>query len=510
MLAEDRRAELEERARAREELEWRRTRLDLGAFIERANPGYVRPYWLQPLLEVFDRIERGERLYVTVEAPPRHTKTETMLAGGVRMLRHRPKSRVLYTAHTAEFANEKSRFARDMALRSGLWVGTVNEAQQYEPARTVRFWQTADGGAFMALGRGGKPIGRGFDLELIDDPFGAVQDAESPLVQERVWEWFKGSLFSRVEAGGSIVVGHQRWNDGDLIGRIYEDSELASLPWVRISLPAVADNGHALWPERWPLEELDLKRRGVGQHLWLANYQQRPKAKGARLFRDPERWGHAPYNAKGARLVMAVDAAASKRTTANRWAVGLGAFRGFGESLQLDVVRVWAFRAEVPEATAFVAILQRLFGCPLSAEGGGTQKAVPQTLRRISPELRVDEARPTVEKFLKWQPTAAAWGRGAIRAPASLAPGDDELDARVRMAVAKSGKPELVELLEQCPENWLTDYLGEMGKVTGVRPNEADDTTDMTSILWDWGEAAFRSRGGGAGQSTTGLDGGGF
>lgn len=483
-MSEDR-AELEVRARARLELEWRGTRQDLGRFIELANPGYVRPVHLAPVTELFERIERGERVYACVEAPPRHTKTDTILAGAVRALRNRPETRVLYASHTADIAHEKSRLARDMALRSGLWVGTIDAADRHEPARTVRFWQTAAGGGFMALGRGGRPIGRGFHLIIVDDPYGGLEDAESPVVSEQTWQWWQGSLFSRIEAGGSAIVGHHRWNDDDLIGRIRRHMAEVELPLEVVTLPAIGDDGRALWPEKWPLEELEVKRRAVGPYVWAANYQQRPVSKGSRLFRAPDRWGTPPYEMLGARLALAVDPAASAKTTANRWAVGLGAFRGWGENLTLDVLRVWAFRSEVPEATAFVSRLQKLFGCPLAAEGGGPQKGVPQILQRIAAGLHVDETTPTAEKFTKWQPMVAGWARGSIRAPTLLSE-SDPIDLRVRAAMADA--PELVELLEQCPENWVTDYLAEMGKVTGVRKNEADDTTDMTSILWDWGE----------------------
>lgn len=502
------RAELERQAQARAELEWRRARADLGRWIELATP-FGRPKHLARLLDLFDRIERGERVYAMVAAPPRHAKTSVVLAGAVRRLKNDPSRRVLYTSHIAEIALEKSREARDIALVAGLHIGReIDYVGRADPSRSVRFWQTSEGGAFMALGRGGRPIGRGFHLMLVDDPFGSMEDAENPNMREAVWNWFTGTLFSRVEAGGSMIVAHQRWHHDDLIGRIRTDEQQKQIPWELVELPAINDRDEALWPEVWPLEELRLKQSGVGPYVWAANYQQRPVRKGAQLFADAARWGAPPYNAKGARLLLAADPAASAATSANRWAIGLGAFRGFGDELVLDIVRVWAFRAEVPEGAAFASLLQRLFGCRLMAEGGGPQKAVPQTLRRLERKLQVDEVRPVKDKFSKWQPTVGAWGRGAIRVPSELI-ANDPLDTRVRAAIAASGRPELVELLAACPENWLSDYLGEMGRVSGVK-DKADDCADMTSTLWDAGERAFGGQSKGDGASTTSLDGGGF
>lgn len=167
---------------------------------------------------------------------------------------------------------------------------------------------------------------------LIDDPVKSFEAAMSPLVRQRIIEWYTGTMASRIEPGGAVVIIMARWHSDDLAGYLQrEDPDT----WRVLRLPAICDDpaadamgrqaGEPLWPERWPLEALAERKRDVtmalGEAVWLAQYQQRPAAIGGGTF--PEgRWGFiAPHDVPdGLRWVRAWDLAATEG--AGDWTVG--------------------------------------------------------------------------------------------------------------------------------------------------------------------------------------------
>lgn len=102
-----------------------------------------------------------------------------------------------------------------------------------------------------------------------------------------------------------------------------EDAELGGLTWRHLNLPALAEEndllgrevGEPLWPKRFNLRRL-LGMRAANEYDFEALYQQRPRKRGGSVFSDrPVRWEQEERGGK--RLVIAVDTASSKRTTAD-------------------------------------------------------------------------------------------------------------------------------------------------------------------------------------------------
>jgi len=77
------------------------------------------------------------------------------------------------------------------------------------------------------------------------------------------------------------VVSHNtRWHRDDLIGFIRANAEELGEQWEHIRLPAINDDGAALWPEQWPIQALERKRKQYALSgypwMWDALYQQEP------------------------------------------------------------------------------------------------------------------------------------------------------------------------------------------------------------------------------------------
>jgi hypothetical protein len=77
-------------------------------------------------------------------------------------------------------------------------------------------WETDRGGEYFAAGVGGAIAGRRADLVVIDDPVRSREDADSELIRDKTWDWYKSDLYTRLKPGGRIVLIQTRWHEDDL------------------------------------------------------------------------------------------------------------------------------------------------------------------------------------------------------------------------------------------------------------------------------------------------------
>ena len=439
----------------------RQAQHNLGKWIPLTTPKYVTPP-LPRVLGVFDRISRGERVFACIEAPPRHGKSDTLFHGFVRHLKQHPEKLVAYVTYSADFARDQSRKARAIAGRAGVVTTTERELENgFDPSASVRLWQTADGGGFMALGRSGALVGKGVDLLGIDDPFKDRAEAESPRVRDQVFEdWYQGTVMTRLEPGASVIVSHQRWNDDDLIARIRARFEAgkAGRPWEFITYSAIDDQGVPLWADRYDLAELAAIRAEVEEYNWWSQYMQQPIRKGDKLFP-----AFATYPRDqlwiGARHVFALDPAGSSKTRADRFALGWFTFFGYGREMRMFVRRVWGGRLAIPDLVRFTREKMAEYpAIPLLVEAVGGFKSVPQSLLDIDADLPVTECYPAADKFVRFQAPSGGCKSSRILVPESEAEG----------------------------ETWVKEYTTELGRITGVGDKQ-DDQGDITAYAWQWG-----------------------
>jgi len=68
-----------------------------------------------------------------------------------------------------------------------------------------------------------------------------------------------------------------RWSKKDLTGQILKSSvQRSGEEWEVIEFPALLPSGKPLWPEFWPLEELEALKNELPNSKWMAQYQQNP------------------------------------------------------------------------------------------------------------------------------------------------------------------------------------------------------------------------------------------
>ena len=122
----------------------------------------------------------------------------------------------------------------------------------------------------MVTGMMGPIIGRRFNLVIIDDPTDQ-EIAYSEVQRERQKVWFKQTLLSRVTKAGRCIVILTRWHEDDLAAELMRPE----MGFKVVHLPAIID-GKSYWPEHWPLEKLEARRREVGFHIFNCMYMGDP------------------------------------------------------------------------------------------------------------------------------------------------------------------------------------------------------------------------------------------
>ena len=192
-----------------EELEAEAELRDLVRFVPRMSPRYMAPTHLAPLLRRFELAVDGVPQRVCCSAPPRHAKSESVFHVPAFMLRRHPEKTLSYSTYGERLSRKGSRKARAICTAAGLHVeGNVNE------------WRTPEGGGLLAGGVGGPLTGFGVDLAIVDDPTKNRLEAESAIYRDRLVDWYRDVLMSRIEPGGSVFVFATRWHPDDLIGQL--------------------------------------------------------------------------------------------------------------------------------------------------------------------------------------------------------------------------------------------------------------------------------------------------
>lgn len=233
------------------------------------------------LIKKLEAVAAGQIDRLAVFMPPGSAKsTYTSILYAPWFLANDPAAAIIAASHTAELAEKWGRRVRNLIAEHAQVLGVGLSADSHAAGR----WETDQGGEYFAAGVGGSITGRRADLAIIDDPVRSREEADSALIRERTWDWYKSDLYTRLKPRGRIVLVQTRWHEADLAGRVMDEMAAGGDRWDLISLPALAEiddpigraEGEPLWPEWENLEALDRKRRAVGPRDWSALYQQRP------------------------------------------------------------------------------------------------------------------------------------------------------------------------------------------------------------------------------------------
>jgi predicted phage terminase large subunit-like protein len=214
--------------------------------------------------------------------PPGSAKsTYTSVLYPPYLLAQNPALTIIAASHTVELAERFGRRVRNLIAEHANVLGLSLAADSQAAGR----WDTDAGGEYFAAGVRGPITGRRADLAIIDDPVKSREEADSDIIRERVKDWWRNDLYTRLKPGGRCIVIQTRWHEDDLGGWLLDEQKRGGDKWEVISLPAIAEAddalgrkvGEPLWPEWQNGDALDRIKNAVGSRTWSALYQQRPQ-----------------------------------------------------------------------------------------------------------------------------------------------------------------------------------------------------------------------------------------
>ena len=266
----------------------RQARSRLLPFCSYTMSGYDEAPHLAILAEHLEAVERGDIKRLMVFLPPRHGKSEQVsIRFPTWALGRDPSRLIVQSAYAESLALKHSRAARDVLVSPeyhNLFPEVLHrperQAQERIPApmQQAHEWGTVQGGLYYAVGVGGGLTGRGFNIGIIDDPIKDAAEAESLTYRERVWRWYLNVFRTRAEPDAAIIICMARWNEDDLAGRLLRQAkeDPNADQWVVLHMPALSTDGEALWPTRFPVQDLLVTKASVGPYTWGALYQGSP------------------------------------------------------------------------------------------------------------------------------------------------------------------------------------------------------------------------------------------
>ncbi|QZP07784.1 terminase family protein [Caenibius sp. WL] len=330
--------------------------------------------------------ERGEIDRLMVFMPPRHGKSEkTTKRFPAWYLGRNPKHQVISASYNSDLATDFGREVKGI-ISSPEYGDVFGNVGLRQDSRAADRMNTNHGGAYFAVGVGTATTGRGAHLAIIDDPFKDREDADSETQREKVWNWYRSTLFTRLMPGGAIVLVQTRWHEDDLAGRLLEQDGRVEDggEWTVLELPALDENGKALWPEWYDEAALLRIKNTVGPREWSALYQQKPQPDEGTFFKRDwfNTWDKLPALRYYGTSDYAVTDGGGDYTVHRVW----------GISPSGDIFRVDGWRGQ----TASDEWIERKLDLiakykPLCwfGEGGVIQKAVEPMLKRRMRERNV-------------------------------------------------------------------------------------------------------------------------
>jgi len=265
-------------------------------FVKETWPTFIGGAHHAKMAAAFERVADGTCKRLIIAMPPRHTKSEfCSYLLPAWFLGKFPQKKIIQCSHTAELAvgfGRKVRNLVDQEVYHDIFPGVELQADSKAAGR----WSTNKAGEYFAIGKGGAVTGKGADLLVIDDIHSEQEAAlaeVNPDIYDSAYEWYTSGPRQRLQPGGAIIIVMTRWSKRDLVARVLKSAaQRGGEEWEVIEFPALLPSGKPLWPEFWPLTELQALKEELPSSKWMAQYQQQPTSETTALIKREwwQRW----------------------------------------------------------------------------------------------------------------------------------------------------------------------------------------------------------------------------
>jgi len=384
------------------------------------------------LAEKIEAVLNGDIKRLLVNKPPRHGKSELVSRRAPAFsMGHYPERNIICGAYGADLASDFGEDVRNI-IREPAYREVFPGIALSKSSQAKNKWKvTKDGqelGTYLAVGVGSAVTGFGGHLLNLDDPHKDRAEADSERIREKVWKWYVGTAYTRLESDisdddlpwlwqepdvaveeghlapyeGAIILTQTRWHEDDLTGRLLEKAEQGGEQWEHLELPALREEDgkiFALWPQKYDVPTLERIKETIGPRDWNSQYQQDPTPEDGTQFKKAyfrNRWKVLPnelnyYMSGDYAVTDEAEGADPDYTCIGVW--------GVDPSGICYLVDWYISKAEIDEyIETFVEFVKRYKPFWHRAEVGVIRRSIEPSLRKIM-------AREKAWTTLEWSPT---------------------------------------------------------------------------------------------------------
>ena len=341
------------------------------------------------LIEKLEALAAGDILNLAVFMPPGSAKsTYASVLFPPWLMAQDDKALILAASHTSELAERWGRRVRNLIAENGVILGLALS----EDNQAANRWSLVSGAEYYAAGANVGIAGFRAKYGLIDDPIRSRQDADSPIIRNRLWDWYLNDFRPRLVPNARKLLIQTRWHEDDLAGRALNHEK-----WEVVELPAMAKPGDALGREidepLWTDDEygygaqLLSLRDTMPIRVWSALYQQSPAPDEGDFFR--EEWLH-PLDIMPHPSSLRIYGGSDYAVTADGGDYTVHAVFGVDHEAKIYLLDIWRKQATSDVwVEAFCDLVQKYRPLEWAEEHGQIKSGVGPFLEKRMRERRV-------------------------------------------------------------------------------------------------------------------------
>lgn len=234
-----------------------------------------RPY-LKEIAEQLERVYNKELNKIVISLPPRVGKSYMLDMFCLWLIGKGatdPDTSIMRNSYGADIAEKFSYDIREL-MKSEKYLSIFPNVKLKRGAINDWAIEGAAQSTYICSGVGGSITGKGCKtLAILDDPIKNFEDANSPTILEKTWNWYTSTHRARMEKGCAEIIIATRWSKRDPIGQVLKRNKKG---WHVISVPALTDDEKSFCEDIMPTEEFLEKKRFTDPAIWEAEYQQNP------------------------------------------------------------------------------------------------------------------------------------------------------------------------------------------------------------------------------------------
>lgn len=278
-------------------------------------PDFYRPEraYLVEFCETLQEFIVSDDDVLIVNAPPRHGKSRTIGCLVEWVLGKDKQKKIMAGSYNETLSTTFSKGVRDtiMEIKADKYKAVYSDIFPKTKVKkgdaAMNLWSLQGGyDNYLATSPTGTATGFGADLMIIDDLIKNKYEANNANIKDGQWNWFTGTMLSRLEEGGKIIIVMTRWATDDLAGRIIEHAAEYGWTVCHINFKALQDDGTMLCPEILSKVSYESKRKAMGAEVADANYQQNPIDIKGRLYSRFKTYTDVPRDENGHPFFIAI------------------------------------------------------------------------------------------------------------------------------------------------------------------------------------------------------------